>query len=282
VPGSTGHLVEWTENPETGPVYLYPPVERPGCGDVMALLGMATPDALALVAGDRAAGLRSALAAGKIVVFDDCLVDARSTARTMPTTTRVVVLPAHLAAPVPTYNRLPSAFIDPAAARARGWVSYVDTAVVTVPAGTGEDTLAAASAAADGVLDTGELSTPDHRDLVLLVATLVTLAGVVVTLALSAAEGRTDLAVLAVLGAQPWRRRTLAGAHALLIGGTGTVLGVLFGSCVAVAAINAVPRIDPVVPWGHLLLTVLAVPVLAVVVAVLGTRARLPESGRRE
>jgi putative ABC transport system permease protein len=60
--------------------------------------------------------------------------------------------------------------------------------------------------------------------------------GVAISVALSAAEGRADLATLAAVGAPPRRRRALAAAQALLVAGVGCALGVAFGTFVAYAA----------------------------------------------
>ena len=47
------------------------------------------------------------------------------------------------------------------------------------------------------------------------IAAFVTLVGVAISVALSAAEGRADLATLAAVGAAPRRRRALAASQAL-------------------------------------------------------------------
>ena len=276
LPGSTSSVVGLVDSVESGTVYLTPPDSRAPCGTGDAVLGIATPELLAAIAGRPDAGIRSALDDGKIVVFDRCLVDDAGVTRTMAP--EEVLVPGHLAA-APYYSQLPSAFIAEEAAAARGWTSHADTALVTLPAGTEDAALEAAvvDAVGAGMLGTTALPPPDHSDLALLVATVVAMAGVAVTLALTAAEGRADLATLAVLGAQPWRRRTLAGAQALVIGGAGTVLGVLLGGFAGIASIRALLWVEPAVPWGQLAVTVVAVPLLAVAVAVLGTRARLPE-----
>jgi putative ABC transport system permease protein len=117
-------------------------------------------------------------------------------------------------------------------------------------------------------------------DSVLLIAGLgaafITLVGVAISVALAAAEGRADLATLAAVGAPPRRRRALAGAQALVIAGLGCGLGVALGAFVAYTARTTTGSPEFVVPWANLVLTGLAVPLLAVLVAAALTPSRLP------
>ena len=108
------------------------------------------------------------------------------------------------------------------------------------------------------------------------IAALVTLIGVAIAVSLSAAEGRADLATLAAVGAEPRRRRLLAACQALLIAGLGCGLGVLGGTFVAFTARATTGSPEFVVPWSNLLVTTLAVPLLAVVIAAVFTPSRLP------
>jgi hypothetical protein len=62
----------------------------------------------------------------------------------------------------------------------------------------------------------------DGSRALLIVAAFVTLVGVAISVALSAAEGRADLATLAAVGAPPRRRRALATSQALLVAGLGS------------------------------------------------------------
>jgi putative ABC transport system permease protein len=107
-------------------------------------------------------------------------------------------------------------------------------------------------------------------------AALVTLLGVAISVALSAAEGRADLATLAAVGAPPRRRRALAAAQALLIAGLGCGLGVAFGSFVAYTARAATGAPGFVVPWANLGVTIVVVPLLAMLVAAVFVPSRLP------
>lgn len=111
---------------------------------------------------------------------------------------------------------------------------------------------------------------------------LVTLLGVAISVALSAAEGRADLTTLAAIGAPPRRRRALAAAQALLIGGLGCLLGLGLGAATGWAIWPTTGAPEYAVPWANLALTGIAVPTLAVVVAAAFTPSRLPLVRRAE
>jgi putative ABC transport system permease protein len=111
-------------------------------------------------------------------------------------------------------------------------------------------------------------------------AAFVTLVGVAISIALSAAEGRADLATLAAVGAPPRRRRALAACQALLVAGVGCAMGVAIGTFVAYAARATTGSPEFVIPWANLGVTALAVPLLAVLVAALFTPSRLPLARR--
>ncbi len=113
-------------------------------------------------------------------------------------------------------------------------------------------------------------------------ATVVTLLGVTIAVALSAAEGRADLATLAAVGAQPRRRRTLAAAQAWLLGQLGCVLGVAVGALYGYTAHVAFGSPYFAVPWRELGGILVAVPLFAGLLAWLLTRSRLPMVRRVE
>jgi putative ABC transport system permease protein len=126
---------------------------------------------------------------------------------------------------------------------------------------------------------------PDNQQFLLIVAgfgAFVTLVGVAVSVALSASEGRADLATLAAVGAQPRRRRALAAAQALLVGGLGCLLGILLGAFLAVAAQAAVGAPEFTVPWTSVLITAIVIPLFAALCAALFTRSTLPMVRRAE
>jgi putative ABC transport system permease protein len=111
-------------------------------------------------------------------------------------------------------------------------------------------------------------------------ATVVTLLGVAISVSLSAAEGRADLATLAAIGAPPRRRRSLAAAQAWVLGQLGCVLGVGVGALYGYTAHAAFgsPRFE--IPWLEIGAIVLAVPLFAGLLAFLLTRSRLPMVAR--
>jgi len=113
-------------------------------------------------------------------------------------------------------------------------------------------------------------------------ATVVTLLGVTIAVALSAAEGRADLATLAAVGAQPRRRRSLAAAQAWLLGQLGCVLGVAVGGLYGYTAHVAFGSPYFAVPWRELAGILVGVPLLAGLLAWLLTRSRLPMVRRVE
>lgn len=125
--------------------------------------------------------------------------------------------------------------------------------------------------------------------LALLVGSAVIVLGASgVATGLAAAEGRPDLATLAAVGASPRTRRRLAAFQSAVIAVLGSLLGVAAGLVPAlgmVRALNAaagqepIPRLDPypiVLPWTNLVVTLIAVPLLAALAAGLLSRSRLP------
>ena len=115
---------------------------------------------------------------------------------------------------------------------------------------------------------------------ILLAATVVTLLGVAISVSLSAAEGRADLATLAAIGAPPRRRRSLAAAQAWVLGQLGCVLGVGVGALYGYTAHAAFGSPHFVVPWAEIGGIVVVVPLFAGLLAWLLTRSRLPMVSR--
>jgi putative ABC transport system permease protein len=229
-------------------------------------------------------GARRALAAGKAVVFDEALLHrgGRVVIEASYDGRHDVRLPGYLVQRREAYMGLPSALVSPAVARAHGWEMKVARMFVRYDASTTPDQRDAAIDAADrmGVsayVESGP-DTPGKGGLLAAaaIAAFVTLVGVAISVALSAAEGRADLATLAAVGAAPARRRALAGGQALLIAGLGGVVGVVFGGFVAFIARATTGSPDFVVPWLNLAVTGIVVPLLAVLVATAFTPSRLP------
>ncbi len=229
---------------------------------------------------------RAALAAGKAVVFDRTLPDAQGRLRVDDARGRRVRIPALVTARERQFFGLPSALLSPAAARARGWEAGASRVLLTYDPAATEAQLDEAAQAADdvGAYAVIERGPQNETDAILLIAAgaagFVTLLGVAISVALSAAEGRADLATLAAVGAPPRRRRALAAGQALLIAGLGCGLGLLLGAFVAFTARATTGSPEFVVPWTNVLITGVAVPILAVLVAALFTPSRLPLARR--
>jgi len=113
-------------------------------------------------------------------------------------------------------------------------------------------------------------------------ATVVTLLGVAISVSLSAAEGRADLATLAAVGAPPRRRRNLAAAQAWVLGQLGCLLGVGVGALYGYTAHAAFGSPHFMVPWQEIGGIIVAVPLFAGLLAWLLTRSRLPMVSRMD
>lgn len=111
-------------------------------------------------------------------------------------------------------------------------------------------------------------------------ATVVTLLGVAISVSLSAAEGRADLATLAAVGAPPRRRRSLAAAQAWVLGELGCLLGVGVGALYGYTAHAAFGSPHFMIPWLEIAGIVIVVPLFAGLLAWLLTRSRLPMVSR--
>jgi putative ABC transport system permease protein len=111
-------------------------------------------------------------------------------------------------------------------------------------------------------------------------AAVVTLLGVAISVSLSAAEGRADLATLAAIGAPPRRRRSLAAAQAWVLGQLGCLLGVGVGALYGYTAHAAFGSPEFEIPWRELASIVIVVPLFAGLLAWLLTRSRLPMVSR--
>jgi putative ABC transport system permease protein len=255
-------------------------------------IGVATPQVLALVLGGRPdAGVRAALDRGEVVALDQCVVvnGATRAEAAQDGAKQAEIAARYVERPAGTYYwDLPGAYMSPEAIAAHGWSTSVTSVAVTYPADSGQDGLdAALTAAEDHGLDVWEPSDEAEQMGVLnlglaAAAGLVTLLGVSMTVALSAAESRADLATLAAIGAQPRRRRMLAGAQALVLSAVGTVLGLVLGGVLGYAAGALTGKLDFAVPWSNLGITVVVVPLLAVAVAMVATRSKLPMVRRVE
>jgi putative ABC transport system permease protein len=297
LPGSSTHVMREPlgPRPEGQPadtylsqIYLRP--REDGCMDCLSgTAAIADSDALnAIVAGGELdARARAALADGQAIAFDrqhlwpggKLVVDVD----TGNGDVEQVRLPARHVPRDEYYTSLPMALVPESVARRHGWDVEPTRVFVDYGAEATSDQVDSAFAAAErfgayAYIEDG----PDEdavRTILLIVAgvaAFVTLVGVSISVALSAAEGRADLATLAAVGAAPRRRRALAAAQALLVAGVGCGLGVAFGTFVAYAARTTTGSPEFVVPWLNLGVTAVVVPLLAVLVAAVFTPSRLP------
>lgn len=262
-------------------------------------VGVGDPDLVVLSSGRIATreDAASALDAGKAIVFDRDLIAEDGTIEVgepgvvsdgdRVRDTNSIRVPAVALAHDEPYDYLPQAFIPESIIKAQGWTTETRQILLSYPPESRDQ--AGAAIAAAQALGIPVISSNEEKDYTRLIrvgltgaAALIALLGVAMCVALSAAEGRPDLATLSAIGAPPSRRRRLAGAQALVLAGIGVVLGLAFGFYFARAARPATGAAATIVPWSDLMLTVAAVPLLAVLVAMLGSIGRVPLTRRAD
>jgi putative ABC transport system permease protein len=267
--------------------------------------------ALQIRIGVQDAKARAALQAGKVVVYDSTLLWPDGTVHVQidraeakqgqqKESIQNIRLPAVLS---DTRPGLVYPVFPPSAASALG----VQLAPAGISAATSRiPSVAEQQRAAGAVNDLGasllsvergyHSNNPIGLVALIVAAALIALAGTFTAVGLAAAEGRSDVATLAAVGASPAVRRRLAGAQAAVI----TVLGAGLGLVTGLVAGWALVRLhEPAlhfapgtpaswreyaaglgwpftVPWGLVGLLVVGVPLLAVMIGWLSTRSRLP------
>jgi putative ABC transport system permease protein len=118
-------------------------------------------------------------------------------------------------------------------------------------------------------------------------AGLITLGAAAIATGLAAADSRADLSTLAAVGASPRVRRGLSLSQSGVIAGLGSMLGAVAGLGAAVAIIVALnqryadiwpgpPMMPIALPWISLVVSLLVVPLIAMLGAGTLTRSRLP------
>ena len=250
-------------------------------------VGVADPATMELALGRSPTEAElAALADGKAVSLSPLLVrdDGQVKVGYGPARSK---LPAVVAPTDVTYPDVPGVFVTQSVVDAHHWGTTSRTALLpfagsATPAQIDDAMTAIEDHGAYYGLDTGP-SNPSRALLVIaaIAAGFVTLVGVAISVALSAAEGRADLATLAAVGAPPRRRRSLAAAQALLVGGLGCGLGLLLGVFVSYTLRATIGAPSFVVPWPNLLTVGIVVPVVAVLIAAIFTPSRLPLTIRR-
>ena len=139
-----------------------------------------------------------------------------------------------------------------------------------------------------GGVRSGDRPPPDPIPWILAgAAALITLGAAGIATGLAAADGRADLSTLASVGASPRLRRGLSLSQSGVIAGLGSLLGTVAGLGAAVAVLAALnqryaeiwpgpPPMPIEVPWFSLAMSLLVVPLIAILGAGLLTRSRLP------
>lgn len=230
-----------------------------------------------LVAGD---GTISADLEGRAEARPDGVVEESDIPR--------LTMPARAVDVETTYASMPSVLMSAETAERNGLVVAPTNRFVTYDADASRAQVRAGlRAAAEGHRASASVDQPyrsDSRIALLVVgglAALVTLIGVAIAVALSAAEGRRELATLSAVGADPAVRRRLAGAQALVISGVGALVGVVLGSFVSYALRATFGAPSFTVPWANLAGVGLGVPVLAALITAACTRSKVPILERR-
>lgn len=229
-----------------------------------------------------------ALREGRAIVLNDAVLEAGAAETSAgPQTVRIgsAVMPATVAPGAGVdvnMGSLPMVVVSPDTARAHGWhgaqrsvLLSADRPVTTQEAIDIEQRLQ--------VPDMGVMSDPGWQPSgvglrwgIIGAAVLVTLGGIAISVALSAAESAPDLATLSAVGAAPRLRRILTCCQALVVGLVGTGLGVPLGSAIAVIVLSGLPAYPAVPPWSALAAIAIGAPALGALVAGALVRSRLP------
>jgi putative ABC transport system permease protein len=120
-------------------------------------------------------------------------------------------------------------------------------------------------------------------------AAVIAVGATMIATALSNVDSRPDLTTLGAVGAAPRTRRLLSMSRAGVIAAIGTLLGALAGFVPSFAWIHsqqnaaqylspdgAIVRLHFIVPWLPFVLTVVVVPLVAMLIAGVFSRSRLP------
>ncbi|HEY1487268.1 MAG TPA: FtsX-like permease family protein [Micromonosporaceae bacterium] len=138
--------------------------------------------------------------------------------------------------------------------------------------------------------------TRPNNDIALILAIAagaIALGAAAIATGLAAVDGRRDLQTLGAVGATPRVRRVLALSQSGVIAGLGSLLGAVAGLGAGAAVLYGLNRVGaerwpgpgpyPItVPWLNLAISVLIVPLVAMLGAGLLTRSRLPSERRAD
>lgn len=112
-------------------------------------------------------------------------------------------------------------------------------------------------------------------------AALITLSAAGITAGLALADGRSDHATLASVGADPRLRKALAGSQTFLTAFLGTVMGLFAGAVPIVVLLSLFRGMPIVIPWLHLGVLMILVPLFGAAAAWMFTKGKLPMTKRQ-
>jgi putative ABC transport system permease protein len=282
-----------------------------GGGGALAGPAVGGPGVVSLLAGRSDAAAEQALREGGAVVFNPALlndgqvtvqVTHYSMAPTDDGTTRSAdeQPTAEMSFPAVVAphrdNAVPDVVLSPQAAKQLGVATQAQAVVAsmtTTPSQHAEDLARTAVQRAGGSgmrVERGWHDPSQAFDLALIAfAALVIVGAAGVATGLAIADGRSDHATLAAVGASPGVRRRLAAGQSAMLGLLGTIAGAVAGVLPAAAVMhshsvaaarNGTSGYPLVLPWTSLAVLVIGVPLLGAGCAWALTRSRLP-LGRR-
>ena len=149
-----------------------------------------------------------------------------------------------------------------------------------------------------GVLNADVETGPGHDNqtiaiILAIAAAVIALGAAAIATGLASVDGRADLRTLGAVGATPRVRRSLALSQSGVIAGLGSLLGAIAGLGAGAAVLfglnrvyaNTWPAPSPYpieVPWLNLIVSLIAIPAVAMLGAGLFTRSRLPSERRAD
>lgn len=110
---------------------------------------------------------------------------------------------------------------------------------------------------------------------------LITLSAAGITAGLALADGRSDHATLASIGADTRLRKALAGSQTLMTAMLGTVLGVFAGTVPTIVVLSQQRGFPIVIPWLQMGALMVLVPLFGAAAAWVLTKGRLPMTRRQ-
>jgi putative ABC transport system permease protein len=263
----------------------------------------AAAGALANLSPQDAAQATAALHAGKVIVGDSRYLDNDQVTLTLamagPSGSRSGGKTQTLTAPgfaLPHPPGAPVTMMTPQTARSLGLSSSVFATLATtsrMPTVAEQDRAQAALGNEFAIqVEQGPPTTGPTLLVLAIVAGVITLAAAAIATGLAAADGRSDLAILAAVGASPRIRRALSLSQSGVIAGLGSLIGAVAGLGASTAVLFALnqryagvwpaPTPYPIkVPWLNVGVALLVVPLIAMLGAGLLTRSRLPIERRQ-